>query len=47
MKYQEIINALSPYADQKVDAFVSEIEHSVSFWINDGEKELIIFDVHK
>ena len=46
MKYIDVIKALTPYADKEVDALI-ESENTVSFWIDEGETDIIEIKAHK
>lgn len=46
MKYIDVIKALTPYADNEVDAFIDS-ENTVSFWINDGKTVIIEIKAHE
>lgn len=45
-KYIDLIKALTPYADNEIDAFIDS-EDTISFWINDGETDIIEIKAHQ
>lgn len=45
MKYKDLIKALEPYSEEEVDATV--YSDTVSFWINEGESEIAVINVHE
>jgi len=47
MTYKELIEKLAPYAEQEVDACLSFRPEQVTFWINEGDQEIITIDVHE
>ena len=47
MKYKDIIEALTPYANEDVDALMDDSLNEVSFWIDEGGVEIIYFPVHE
>lgn len=47
MKYQDIIDALTPYANEDVDALMVVYTNEVSFWVEKGEIEIVSFIAHE
>ena len=47
MKYKELIDALTPYAEEEVDALINEYSNEVDFWAGGGEIEIITIVGHE
>jgi len=47
MKYIDLIEVFTPYADKEVDALIVPSLNEISFWLDEGETEIISIEAHE